>query len=82
MFQLKHLHLYIVIVITVIIALSSMTLSYHSEAECKKNTCNQQQNIVISNVDDMKICTFNLTALVNILRHFYNSIDLLVSSAL
>lgn len=37
---------------------------------------------MISNINDIKIYTCNFTALVNILRHFCNSIDLLVSSAL
>lgn len=43
--------------------------------------CTEQQYIVISNINDIKnIYTCNLTALVNILRHFCNSIDLLVSA--
>lgn len=46
----------------------------------KKNTCTEQQYSVISNINDIKIYTCNLTAL-NILRHFCNSIDLLVLSA-
>ena len=64
-----------------IIALSCLTAVRPNAG--KKNTCTEQQYIVISNINDIKkIDTCNLTALVNILRHFCDSIDLLVSSVL
>lgn len=66
---------------TVIVALEWL-LPTHNKAECRNNTCTEQQYIVTSNINDIKIYTCNLTALLNILRHFCNSIDLLVSSAL
>lgn len=60
-----------------------MTPSHNSKADAGKNTCTEQQYIAISNINDIKnIYTCHLTALVNILRHFCNSIWLLVSSAL
>lgn len=67
---------------TVIGALSRLTPSHHSKAKCRKNTCTEQQYIVTSNINDIKIYTCNFTALVNILRHFCNSTELLVSSQL
>lgn len=78
-FYRKHLHLYT-------IAIAALPYKWPRPTTVRLNAgkIHVTSSTVISNIDDMKIYTILvfLTALLNILRHFCKSIDLLVSSAL
>lgn len=71
-----HLHLYIIVIIT----LSEVTPFHHTEAECWGKDVTSSNMLRL--VRHMKIYICNLVALVNILRLFCNTVDLLLSSSL